>query len=379
MINYVGYLMHKDRKKHKYVAKIKNSNGKYRYFYTNEEYEAYLENRKIKNDDPQLMPLYEEKTKRGLFTDEVTVSYPNTPGAEPVTVRLDNGAMRQIEKIIRDASNKKLSSIMNTAGQSSLDQRKMASLQKKLGDKEMSDAVTEKVGTVIHSKLTKNGKSLLETLEENSHKYIAKVKMPNGLYRYFYSAEAYQAYLKRKDYMNDEPEFMKNLPKIDGPSSTLEDMVAINPYYYDSKQKGDGGFTINCMNCTTTYELRKRGYDVQANRMVPSNTTLSAFNKMYKDPVIMRVPNKKDLVSEIENNNPPNSRGNLVVSWRMGGGHSMIWETDSNGKCRILDAQVQTVHDPNYIIDNIRDASYVRTDNLELKEGILDAVTPRKK
>ena len=44
------YLSHEDRKKHKYVAKIKLGKNKYRYFYTKKEYDAYLHKKKAVGD-----------------------------------------------------------------------------------------------------------------------------------------------------------------------------------------------------------------------------------------------------------------------------------------------------------------------------------------
>ena len=44
------YLSHEDRKKHKYVAKIKLGKNKYRYFYTKKEYGAYLHKKKAVGD-----------------------------------------------------------------------------------------------------------------------------------------------------------------------------------------------------------------------------------------------------------------------------------------------------------------------------------------
>lgn len=40
-IYYNGELYHASRKNHKYIAKVRKPNGKYRYFYTQEEYNTY--------------------------------------------------------------------------------------------------------------------------------------------------------------------------------------------------------------------------------------------------------------------------------------------------------------------------------------------------
>lgn len=39
-------ISHADRKDHKYVAKVKGKNGKYRYFYNKEDYQNYLQEQK---------------------------------------------------------------------------------------------------------------------------------------------------------------------------------------------------------------------------------------------------------------------------------------------------------------------------------------------
>ena len=42
-----SHLVHKDKEKHKYVAKIDKGNKKYRYFYDKEEYQNYLKGKNV--------------------------------------------------------------------------------------------------------------------------------------------------------------------------------------------------------------------------------------------------------------------------------------------------------------------------------------------
>lgn len=65
-----------------------------------------------------------------------------------------------------------------------------------------------------------------------------------------------------------------------------------------------------------------------------------------------------------------------MVQWNNGSGHSMAYEVDSKGKVHILDPQTNSVVDEDKLPDLISSAHYARTDNLKLKEGVLDTIAP---
>ncbi len=49
--------------------------------------------------------------------------------------------------------------------------------------------------------------------------------------------------------------------QIDGEHSVQEDLAAVNPNF----GSGLHGYTHNCGNCVVAYEMRRRGFDVEAN------------------------------------------------------------------------------------------------------------------
>jgi len=62
-----------------------------------------------------------------------------------------------------------------------------------------------------------------------------------------------------------------NWPKIEGPHSALEDSENTNPNY-----KTGAEFQLNCQKCVPAYEMRRRGYDVEAlPAIISENGTIS--------------------------------------------------------------------------------------------------------
>ena len=209
--------------------------------------------------------------------------------------------------------------------------------------------------------------------------------------------------------------------KISKEMTDLDNLQAINPGRTAGlfRKKGlktmeiiDGSST-NCMLCTTAYDLRKRGFDVRAGKDLAHNGFMpdDLFPKIYKNykgtndinlfdgdknkindaffdilrknglnkystddrtkaMKILLNDKYQNVLSEI-NKNPPGSRGNIMVWWGQGGGHSMIWERDASGAVKFLDGQTNAVYD-NFFDDVFMNTSalkpthILRTDNLEI-------------
>lgn len=218
--------------------------------------------------------------------------------------------------------------------------------------------------------------------------------------------------------------------KIGKEMTDLDNLQAINPGRTAGlfRKKGlktmeiiDGSST-NCMLCTTAYDLRKRGFDVRAGKDLGHNGFMpdDLFPKIYKnykgtndinlfdgdtnkinnaffDILSKNGLNKystddrtkamkillndkyQNVLSEI-NKNPPGSRGNIMVWWGQGGGHSMIWERDASGAVKFLDGQTNAVYN-NFFDDVFMNTSalkpthILRTDNLEIDpKGMKDFI-----
>lgn len=367
---YCEYLSHEDRKKHKYVAKIKLGKNKYRYFYTKKEYDAYLYKKKAVDD----------------------ISNKAKSAADNIGDKI-----KKASNFVNSKKNRTISGIgvFYTRKQFENAVNWVINLFKKNRPEKDSDKDSNK--------------------EDKQHKYVEKVKLPNGKYRYFYDVDSYNAYKRRLEYQANEPEFLKKLPKID-PNKILsadENMAEINEDYdmYDHKR------SQNCAYCTSAYELRMRGYDVQAaeHNKITYNATTATIYSWYKNGdmklispkdedgftkiksinkylssnfVWDTVPLATELRSDdsrpytgsdvrfaLETSNPPGSRGQFLVYWKSGGGHSMAYEIDSTGHSTIRDCQTNKTYTVEEIVSKgVSDVMYMRTDNLELTEKILKTV-----
>lgn len=348
-IVYESELCHAAKRRNvKYVARIPLSNGKYRYFYTKESYEAYKNGKEPKE---QQEPKKSKTKSISKFFKNIATKF--------------NKFLKKSRKEVADAIEK---------GRKFVDE-------------------------VIFGK-KKNGTSLFD-VKEQVHKYIARVKMSNGKYKYFYDTDTYERYLKRMEYQENEPEFMKGLPKIseDDGFSADEDMAKVNEDY----SRYNKATSQNCTNCTAAYELRCRGYDVSAadyKNYVQNydNASMFRFPLYYKDAKTIRLDDEgKEHKSPLNNtvvynryeydsrtvteailkHSGKNTRGDISVMWKEAlAGHSMVYEVDKKGKVTIRDCQTNSTYTVDEIVDNVNAISITRTDNLELRKGIIDAVEP---
>ena len=172
--------------------------------------------------------------------------------------------------------------------------------------------------------------------------------------------------------------------------SDADNLLAVNPgrVRFLSKEKNMeiiNGSSTNCMLCTTAYEFRKRGLDVHAGLektgrgYMPDDLLPKLFKdykgttKIHSSTIDDLEPSTKTLLSNIEKfarDQGPGTRGNTVVWWKQGGGHSMIWE-NIDGKIVFKDAQTNTIYD-NFGEQILKHASLskpvemLRTDNLAI-------------
>lgn len=241
----------------------------------------------------------------------------------------------------------------------------------------------------------------------------------------FSSEDERQDYLERLEYQKNEPDFMKHVKEI--PEDVIftkdEDQEQINETYdpYDEKT------SMNCANCSAAYELRRRGYDVEAmdnggeddynGSLLRTydyfeNATIigifgdgstTTYNKEFMSNYMGDGVTMRDVYENIDNftlwneeqnytantlekgildNNPPGSRGMIDVVWKNGGGHSIVYEVDLSGNVVIRDSQTYDEYSLDELAHAVSQVQITRTDNLELKEEILSAVrtnTERKR
>ena len=342
-IYYNGELYHASRKQHKYITKVPIGNGKYRYFYTREEYNSYKNDKENKETDKKS----KTKSVSNFFAD----------------------IFKRVKKLFKKS-------------------KKQVSKTLEKGKKFVDEVIFGKNG----------GKNKLK----RNFLYIARVKLANGKYRYFYDQDEYNRYLKRQEYQKNEPDFMKKVSKISDEDifAASDIMKKVNPDY----SPYDDATGRNCANCTAAYELRCRGYDVKAAEYENVgeyfiNGTTFRHDYYYKDAKKITLDSdgneyksalngtklQKDFdysASKVESSivklSGKSTRGDISVEWKSGGGHSMVYEVNDNGAVVIRDCQTNNVYDVGDIAGLVNHISITRTDNLELRKGIMNAVVDAK-
>ena len=191
-------------------------------------------------------------------------------------------------------------------------------------------------------------------LYERNHFRRRKI---NGEWRYW------------RDGKNRAEEMLPNLKRKTGVMTPKDDMAACNRQY----SKG-GVYKNNCISCALAYDMRRRGYDVEA---MPIDTT-SAINGslpvqlgFYKGEKLDTFEVPKDLYAATKQFSNQilkygdGSRGMLRIRWKNGDGHAAVWEVD-DGSVVIRDPQNNTIVDLSDYMSRAKTFYYFRTDNLEL-------------
>ena len=297
-------------------------------------------------------------------------------------------------------------------------------------------SATKKIAT-IKSKVA----GIVKRAKAKVHKYIAKVPV-GDTFRYFYSDEAYRAYLNGKnathnaaDKLKDKkvgaliddvtknsakgfvsnilsggfgkavynlvlpaftaiqvaaqtPDSFDDVKKLDKKQSNAEDQAVINPDYKPKKFD----YSYNCSFCTAAYDLRKRGYDVEAMPIsVLEGPVVDDILSWYKgskavseDRVTEKLPQSKrykasyraKALNESLAEYGDGARGHLCMYWKMGGGHDIVWSVE-NGKVVYRDCQTNQTLDMTNTLQYVGNYSYVRVDNCEPTEEVLRTVRNR--
>lgn len=180
-------------------------------------------------------------------------------------------------------------------------------------------------------------------------------------------------------------------------STAEEDCKAVNP--------GWGihglGYKTNCMYCTTAFELRRRGYDVTAGKMdhdgeysevikewFPNSKKPTPIGDAYDDSpydaiadakermkaLVLRGKGVRDAARETLFKEPEGSRGNLMIDWTTGSGHSVAYVIE-NGKPVLYESQVgEVVKNVDKYLSRAVYAEYVRLDNCEFDKTKIKGV-----
>lgn len=158
--------------------------------------------------------------------------------------------------------------------------------------------------------------------------------------------------------------------KKEGAYDDKADLAAVNPGFMNMNSNSKN----NCVLCTTTYDMRKRGYDVSA-QLDSEGYNWADIKKWYPDAKVehtsrrneqgMGISQKEYLQRTIDNlqKQPDGARGNFFMLFTGGGGHSIAYEIQ-NGKVIFKDGQTNTVYTkPEKILSMTIANSYARLDN----------------
>lgn len=196
-----------------------------------------------------------------------------------------------------------------------------------------------------------SGKAGVDAMDPDALAALATV----SLYAAFFAALPVYVHIKKnsnhkkwkeqndaisEDYLTDIAEIKDfsddNKPReIKGEHSVEQDMAAVNPKYGQPVK----GNSSNCVLCSATYDLRRRGYDVTAKLCSTGMYTEKVVKEMYEGVKEDHVGRNSwtQVTKAIEKRYPEGSRGIISVT-SIYGGHAMSFEIH-NGKAEIIDAQ----------------------------------------
>lgn len=163
--------------------------------------------------------------------------------------------------------------------------------------------------------------------------------------------------------------------------SIEEDMKRVNP----EKNNFNSNTKSNCMLCTTAYEMRRRGYDVRAEKAgvgyleddVKTWFPKSKVSEVRNDQGYNNPKYTEKVINDILKNNPEGARGNLMLTFgslsNYSGRHSVAYEI-RDGKVEIIDAQINRKYKAETLLRECVGVSYSRLDNVAFDlNGIKEA------
>lgn len=168
-------------------------------------------------------------------------------------------------------------------------------------------------------------------------------------------------------------EILAGFKQINGYHSIEDDLIAVNPNY--DEYNYDSPWSNNCQRCVSTYEARRRGYDVEALPLPSEQDPLMIMNHPKGWPTVYKNGSLIDcsaITGELAGNNVknkviewgPGARAIVRVRWIPAGGHVFIAEND-NGTVRFIDPQNNNQDASDYFVSaKGSDMFCMRIDNL---------------
>ena len=151
----------------------------------------------------------------------------------------------------------------------------------------------------------------------------------------------------------------------------LNALHSINPRFNENINAWDQ----NCQRCVPAYEMRRRGYNVSANPISPSDSYLSYHPyDVWKDPIIHDTPGTgREAIEKAMASYGDGARAQVTVAWNNGnGGHTFIAE-QIDGKTHFIDPQNDNADVGEYFDHVISgQTQFARIDNLTPSDHIFE-------
>lgn len=141
---------------------------------------------------------------------------------------------------------------------------------------------------------------------------------------------------------------------------------------------------VNCSRTATTWELRRRGYDVTAKSRDLDDNSTDLIGAMWRRrdgslPQWAPLPGERAALAHLSHW-PEGARGFVTIVWEGGGGHIYNVEV-VGGVPRFFEGQVPPSpnprHSPDGYLARARTVQILRTDELVPTSGLADWVSPR--
>ena len=348
---YGNFLIHWKYIKREKIAGAKKGESQWKYFYKDDTTSKTTANNEPSKTDTKSVLESTKRVKNEIFNfvdktekmveDKTGVSKKETKDNTALTtkVALDKG--KQVTtKLVNKASNKVAKEVVG-----------------------MGAGMSVLVGTLLAKAIGKTVHETGEAIEQNVTEKRAEES-------------------RQKASLKDDP--LPILPVKTEATTRDEDMNLVNPKY----DRGTYAYTMNCSYCTAAYDLRMRGYDVEADGIskYDAATIEAEITSWYDGEEVKRrsiTNNGATMKEDAERleaellSYGDGARGHMMLYWQMGGGHDVIWEIE-HGDVVIRDCQTNEKLE---VIDYLQYSNYVsyfRTDNIQPNENILETVRSRK-
>lgn len=184
--------------------------------------------------------------------------------------------------------------------------------------------------------------------------------------------------VKEKVREKEQFQTIDQLPKQNKTETADQSQNLVNPDYDPHKAR----YSMNCAYCSATWDLRRRGYEVEARPFTKEyDTDIAEIASWYSGTSTENFVNVSETTYNDMLEQKEGSYGNFVIYWYGGGGHSVVWSVENN-EVMIRDTQLNTVDTYEDYMNKyqpyMESAYYLRTDNRKFNANILEVCRERR-